>query len=227
MSLVRVLNWRRIVLNKIMNWLCVAVDTLNSATYWDSRFSMNWEASGGRLQTALFATAFVLLDEKYEPQSILDFGCGCGDSLPVLKMKYPGAELYYYDISAVAMQTVRLHYKKIARRLELTSGKRFDLVYCSNVVEHVADFDQFCKDLVRYSSNYLIIQAPYNERHPDGAPLSSKRMIEEHVTTITEDMVNRLSDEFSWEIRYCQVPCAWDRGEQIFFIGTRKISTPG
>lgn len=215
-------NWPRNIFNLVFNRVCGALVTLNSSVYWDSRFYVNWEASGGRLQTALFATAFVLLDKEFTPKSILDYGCGCGDSLPVLKMKYPQAELYYYDMSTVAMQKAKLHYKKIARELGASSEKRFDLVYCSNVIEHVDDLDQFCKDLVKFVSKYLIIQAPFNERHPDGTSLSVKRSIDEHVNTITADIVSRLPDDFSWELRYCQVPIAWDHGEQIFFIGTRK-----
>lgn len=214
--------YARIIFNYLFNWICAAAEKVNSGAYWDKRFMVNWEESGGRLQTALFATGFVLLNENLQPFSILDYGCGCGDSLPVFKMKYPEAELFFYDISQIAMKRANRYYHRIATEWNSTGDRRFDLVYCSNVVEHVEDFSAFCDKLCALSKKYIVIQAPFDQRHPDGAPLTHDSRMEDHIRTITADMANSLPDKFRWETRFCRIPVAWDHGEQIFFVGTRN-----
>ena len=191
---------------------------VNSRGYWDARFRTNWVQQDGRLQTTLFAVAFALLDEKFEAATILDYGCGCGDSLPVLKMRYPEAGLYYYDFSEEAMKKAGRYYSDIAKPLVLPASGKFDLVYCSNVVEHIEDPTAFCKGLVALAGKYVVVQAPYNERHPDGAPLSSERPSDEHVRTISEDFMKGLDGTASWEIRHNNDVHGWGGG-QIFFIG--------
>lgn len=192
---------------------------MNSADYWNSRFSANWERSDGRLQTALFATAFALLDEKFEVASILDYGCGCGDSLPVLRMKYPHADLYYYDFSAEAMNRAGSFYANIAKPMEMPTSTVFDLVYCSNVIEHIAEPVAFCRELAKLAGKYVVIQVPYDQRHSDGALLSPERNLEEHISTINESILDHLKDIATWKVRYGRVPFAWNQGEQAFFIG--------
>src|SRR3989442_8814539 len=128
---------------RIPSWLIGTVAGANSRRYWDLRFRSNWEAHNGRLQTALFAAGFVIAAEGLLPDeevtSILDYGCGCGESLPVLRMKFPKAALWYYDFSHVAMCRAGKYYGSMASACDPSSGRTFDLVYCSNVIEHVTD----------------------------------------------------------------------------------------
>ena len=49
-----------------------------------------------------------------------------------------------------------------------SSSVKCDLVYCSNVIEHIEDLDAFLKMLAKQSSRYLVILVPYNERHANG-----------------------------------------------------------
>ncbi|MDJ0773836.1 MAG: class I SAM-dependent methyltransferase [Mastigocoleus sp. MO_167.B18] len=196
--------------------------TLNSASYWNARFKNNWEQNNGRLQTALFAVAFAVLDEPFEVDTILDYGCGCGDSLPVIKMKYPNAELFFYDISIEAMQKAEKYYSSIAIPTNTKINKKFDLVYCSNVIEHVNDIISFCQKLVIMSKKYIVIQAPYEQRHEDGCLITKENKIEEHIHTITANTLDELSNQVEWKQILCDVPYAWDYGKQIFFIGVKK-----
>lgn len=208
--------------NYFLNKIFCLMKGNNTANYWDARFKSNREVCDGRLQTALFAVAFVLLEEKLEVSSILDYGCGCGDSLPILKMKYSKSDLFYYDFSKEAMAKAKLNYGTIAKPLEMPTDKTFDLVYCSNVIEHVPDAITFCRSLINLSNKYVVIQSPYNELHDDGTIITSKNKYDEHVRTVTDNIFDDLNSLVEWKIRLTTVPYAWVRGHQIFFIGTKK-----
>jgi len=186
------------------------------------RFRSNWEANNGRLQTALFAAGFVVATQDSLPdediQSILDYGCGCGESLPVLRMRFPKAALCYYDFSRAAMRRAAKYYGSMASAFDPTSGRTFDLVYCSNVIEHVADLRAFVVSLADLARRYVAILAPYDERHVDGAPLTTDRKKEEHVRTITSTSLDDITD-ICWRTKITTVPYAWPHGPQILFLG--------
>ncbi len=207
------------------NKLIALTQGVNSMTYWNARFKSNWERNNGRLQTALFATAFVLLDEQFgQIIDILDYGCGCGDSLPVLKMKYPQSNLYYYDFSPEAMSKTKKFYSTIAQPLDSLSvdSRTFDLVYCSNVVEHLSEPHKLCKKLINLSNKYIVIQAPYNQRKKDGSLLSDSNNEDEHILTVTENFISEFTDMVEWNIKFATAYFAWPHGKQIFFIGRKK-----
>lgn len=204
----------------IYNIMNVRLNGLNSENYWNRRFIDNWEQKNGRVQTTLLATGYALLNIDLDVNTILDYGCACGDSLPVLKIKYPDSKLYYYDLSCNAMRKAESYYSSIACKHSEASDLKYDLVYCSNVIEHVNDPEKFCLDLCRLASKYVVIQAPYKELHDDGTLLTKDSPIEEHINTIDENLVNGpLSHIATWQIMYNEIPIAWNKGKQIYFIG--------
>lgn len=211
------------VVRHLSDVLVAKASGLNSASYWNHRFSRNWELNGGPLQTALFAAGFCLAPIRTDlrPESVLDFGCGRGDSAPLLRMRFPDARLHLFDFSTAAMDRARRVYGGLADCLDSIDDRDFDLVYCSNVVEHVPDPHAFVAVLASHAKRHLVIQAPYNERHPDGAPLSPAHPKGEHVATIGDELVAHL-DEFAWETLHTRVPVAWEAGEQVIFVGTRR-----
>lgn len=189
---------------------------INSQDYWDARFKTNWVSYGGRLQTALFALGFISTRPTIKPATILDFGCGAGDALPVLRLMFPEAQLYFYDFSSSAMQLTASSYGNIAE--PWTSQGRCDLVYCSNVIEHIYDLDAFLKMLAQQSYRYLVILAPYNERHAHGECLSIERPKDEHVRSVKEGVVEKSLTNYSWKHDVIELP--WDpTGRQIVFFG--------
>ena len=96
-------------------------------------------------------------------------------------------------------------------------------MYCSNVIEHIDNPVEFCRNLCDISEKYIVIQAPYNERHEDGNILTSEKPIDEHINTIDESLIQNIAfDIVDWSIKFNDVPVAWNKGRQIYFIGKKK-----
>lgn len=86
----------------------------------------------------------VLSEVKNSPNSILDVGCASGWFLSELQKEFPSAKCYGVDIYPDAIAYGKKKYKKIkfeiadAHKLPFKNGM-FDLVVCTEVLEHVDD----------------------------------------------------------------------------------------
>lgn len=80
---------------------------INSKEYWENRFiTGDWEKSGGRKSTRLFALAqidHIIIPRNYAG-SVLDFGYGLGDVFAVYRKYFPNADLIGIDISEAAIE---------------------------------------------------------------------------------------------------------------------------
>ena len=127
-------------------------------------------------------------------------------------------------LAPAAQANAKKHYSELATILTEKPVESFDLVYCSNVVEHIDELDSFVEELVKVTRKYLIIQAPYNQRHTDQVDLSSQNPIGEHVRTIADQFVDEYESlgDFQWSKVVCSIPYAWNEGKQVIFIGKRR-----
>ncbi|MEN6430193.1 MAG: class I SAM-dependent methyltransferase [Coriobacteriales bacterium] len=191
----------------------------NSVDSWNARFaSGDWEAGDHRLQTALLAAGFALVDFDFgDVQSVLDYGSALGDSLPVLHMRFPHARLSYFDISSEAMRSTRLRYGMIAN--PAGADDVHDVVYCSNVIEHVDDAKDLLTRLLHRSNRWVVIQAPWGERHPDGSRLSPQHPQRDHIRTVDEEMLAELNMHPSYRT-LIEVPWAWTGPQAVLVWDT-------
>ncbi len=109
-----------------------------------------------------------LLNEagKLKPQSILDVGCGEGFILERLREDKIGEELTGIDFSRNAIQIG----KKMHPALSLKRGtiynipfkpNSFDLVICSEVLEHLEHPEKALSEIQRVTKNNCIISVPH------------------------------------------------------------------
>jgi len=139
---------------------------INTKKYWDDRFAQNWERRNGRLQTQSFAESqipYLDLPPDFNG-TILDFGCGLGDAMPVYKKNFPKAKLIGIDISSVGINKCREKYSDIAEFICGSAGEIpfVDVIISSNVFEHLSDDAQVLKTI--YSkANTIYIIVPYRE----------------------------------------------------------------
>lgn len=164
---------------------------INSPEYWNSRFETNdWEEAKGKEQSGYFAkTAMAMLPEwfirdaaKYE-YSICDLGCAEGDAIPFLKKSFPSSEIVGADISEKAIEKARSKYEyadfRTADLLHNESNITWDIVFCSNVIEHFPVFKETLKKICRFAGIYTIVMCPLREDFE----------VPEHETIIDTDMI--------------------------------------
>src|SRR5213593_2480990 len=140
---------------------------INSPDYWNKRFFEDWIAKGGRQQTAFFAELccrelppWFVDDVRARQSSILDYGCALGDALPVLRQAFPESPIRGGDIAQVGLGLARaLHpdFEFVDVNAIGEAGRVADIVYCSNTLEHFADWREILERLSRYAKDYVLV----------------------------------------------------------------------
>jgi SAM-dependent methyltransferase len=155
---------------------------INTKSYWNNRFvSGDWEQKKGRLQTRAFANSQVskLNIPSDFSGTILDFGCGLGDAMPIYHKAYPKAKLIGLDISEEAIKKCCDKYGHIAEFIcgDYKDVPKVDIIISSNVFEHLSNDKLIAKHLLDKCQQLNII-VPYQEYLvPDN----------EHVNSYTSD----------------------------------------
>lgn len=140
---------------------------INTKEYWEHRFSSNdWERNNGRWQTENFAKGQIMhlkISSNFSG-SLLDFGCGLGDAIPIYKQAYPCARLIGIDISQSAIDQSRDKYGDIAEFMQGDHNNvpDVDIIIASNVFEHLSNDRDIAKHLLNKCTSLFII-VPYRE----------------------------------------------------------------
>lgn len=72
------------------------------------------------------------------PETILDFGCGIGLSLPYLRKHFPKAKLFATDVSEKSLAHVQKNFFDVSVLLDgELDDKSFDMIFVSGVFHHV------------------------------------------------------------------------------------------
>ena len=173
----------------------------------------------------MFANLYNSFDTK-KISTIIDYGYATGDSAIFLKIFFPNSNIALYDISDVGVERALLKYGRFIPIDRHKEDDRYDLVYSSNVIEHVDNPKEFVKRLISLSKKYIVIQCPYKEMHPkNGKLISPENKSDEHSWIIDEEFIkDYIKDErVEWDLKTGVVPMAWQGGVQAFIIGQIKI----
>lgn len=145
-------------------------ENINSQAYWDHRFaSGDWEEKQGRWQTQCFARGQILhlkIARDFDG-TILDFGCGLGDAIPVYREHFPKARLMGLDISSAAIEQCRRRHGTVAEFHQGGPGDippGVDVIIASNVLEHLDSEMEVVRRLMRKCADLYVV-VPYRE-HP-------------------------------------------------------------
>lgn len=119
-----------------------------------------------------------LIRSVYPIKSVLDVGCGMGVNLKVIRKHFPGLEMTGTDLSEDILHIAENYVGKDERirYVPLDIGKRaldeqFDLVLCSQVLEHIEDDGAAIRNLASMTGKYLLITVP------GGAYNSTSRLV--------------------------------------------------
>ena len=97
-------------------------------------------------------------------ESVLDVGCGQGSLLAELQAEFPHIKAYGIDFSSSAVELAQSRLPQGEfKTLDITKEfleKTFDLVICTEVLEHISDDLAVMKNLARMTEKYLLISTP-------------------------------------------------------------------
>lgn len=112
-----------------------------------------------------FYSSLISLSRSLEPTTILDAGCGEGFTMNKLKENGIGKKIEGVEYSKDAIQLG----KKLFPNLTFKEGSAydmpyennsFDLIVCTEVLEHLEDPKKAIRELLRVTKKYLIISVP-------------------------------------------------------------------
>jgi SAM-dependent methyltransferase len=149
---------------------------VNSRAYWDARFaSGSWEQQRGYEQTAYFASELLAqipegVHEELQGMTrplLVDWGCAHGEGVLALSNAFPRAMVWGYDFSTSAVARAAAHVVNRAN-VAFTAQEEllpaaFDLVVCSNVLEHFRDWRERLQHLCAISRRYVAVLVPYRD----------------------------------------------------------------
>jgi SAM-dependent methyltransferase len=152
---------------------------------------------------------------------LLDVGCGTGAALKEIHNSYPHAELFGCDLEEEHVNIsirMNLQYGKFFQSDIMQLRSFYDVIYISNVIEHLPNWQEAVSHLIK-CCHRLYILVPYRE--------SLELYLTEHVPGINHVVsFNRKSlsfidsKQFSIEARVIRTPYAWGHSVQreLFFL---------
>jgi 2-polyprenyl-3-methyl-5-hydroxy-6-metoxy-1,4-benzoquinol methylase len=135
--------------------------------WWDDFISTNIDDPGTMYRKDLM----ISMVHKYNPKSVLDAGCGSGIFLQEIQKVYDG-KLAGCDVSGKVID----RNKKLIKNIEFFTinlnsknkvDKQYDMVLCSEVVEHLSDWKQSIETLTGLTKKggYLLITTQSGKRY--------------------------------------------------------------
>lgn len=133
-----------------------------------------WEGTWGDMQKygpvhrhhrRIFSDLFNQLP-KSEITSIADIGCGEGSNLFFIRSQFPKAELFGFDISNTAIESAKANTDAKFSILNIQKEppqRKFDLTFCSDVVEHLED-DLAAMRNIKHATNKFAVVATVQGR---------------------------------------------------------------
>ncbi len=95
-----------------------------------------------------------------EIETIADIGCGEGSNLFFLVKQFPKAKLYGFDVSKTALEVAKKNINAEFSILDIQKEipqEKFDLVFCSDVVEHLENDLAAIKNIRQVTRRYALI----------------------------------------------------------------------
>ncbi|MCI5795409.1 MAG: methyltransferase domain-containing protein [Ruminococcus sp.] len=156
--------------------------------------------------------------------SVLDIGCGIGNSTAVLAKKFPCAEITGVDNSEDMLETARkenpgIEFIKLDAENEIGNIKnRYDIVFSNACIQWIPNHRKLLKELfsLLHNGGTLAVQIPQQSKHPvhnimkslsESEKWNSKLHVERMYNNLSEneyyDVLSELTDNFRiWETTY-------------------------
>ncbi len=173
-----------------------------------------------------FNKAMVKEVKKLRPQSVLDVGCGEGFTLSMLKQNKIGKHLEGIDNMDDAIKLGHeLHPTLTIKKGNIYklpyNDNTFDLVICSEVLEHLEFPSRAVKELVRVSKKFVVLSVPNEPWFTVQRFLRGKNILElgdhpEHIQHWSSGKFKKFLGQFV-VIKSIKTPLPWT------LVSARKI----
>lgn len=120
------------------------------------------------------------------PASVLDAGCGLGYTVADLQKVVKTATITGVDFSPSAIEWAAVKFPSAqwicADITKFTPDRTFDLVVCTEVIEHIDDYDSVLGNLIRVTreGGYLILTTQAGKVHPTEHSVGHVRHFSRH-----------------------------------------------
>lgn len=142
--------------------------------------------------------------------TLMDVGCGIGSALREIHSAYPKAQLFGCDLDTDHInECLRKHggYGNFFQGNALDINDHYDVIYVSNVLEHLPDWQLIVKQLLSWCTR-LYIFLPYKETFK-GKPVEPNMGLE-HWTSFNERSFDCIAlDGVEIKSRIIRTPGAW------------------
>jgi GT2 family glycosyltransferase len=196
---------------------------VNSKTYWDYRFSNDWEENSGREQSIFFSDiaadnipAWLITLINSQNLTMCDWGCAQGDGTQNLAKRLNLPSLVGVDFSAEAIEKATAAYPQCTfvcdNFLSESKSEAWDVLFSSNTLEHFSSPWEVLSQISSKAKQFIILLLPFRE----------KELIDEHFYSFDFDNVPAYFG--SWSLTHSSIvdtskdePNYW-QGEQILLI---------
>lgn len=148
-------------------------DNINSREYWNTRFDEDWTLAQGEEQTQFFAEiAIKLMPDwflrklKIEKMSVCDMGCAKGQAVDYMS-KFFGYKIAGADFAIEAINHAKESYPEneftVVDLNDIPKNFKYDVVFCSNVLEHFTQPWKIVENLTRNVEKYIVLLIPFQE----------------------------------------------------------------
>lgn len=163
-----------------------------------------------RLTVRNFLRRVARILDNLPMQKLLDAGCGEGYVLPALSQGHPRGFFVAVDKRIEALVFARRKNPEVryieADILQLPfKEKVFDIVACTEVIEHIAEYRQVLQELKRVSAGYCLISVPYEPFFSLFRLLGGKNLLRggrhpEHIHRFTKkEIIEKIAEHFKIE----------------------------
>lgn len=205
---------------------------VNSKTYWDQRFSNDWEENFGREQSIFFSNVaadnfptWLTAQIKDQHLTMCDWGCAQGDGTHNLAKRLGLPDLAGVDFSSEAITKARAAYPEFKfvcdDYLDQSSSAEWDVLFSSNTLEHFASPWAVLDQIRARAKKFIVLLLPFRE----------KDLIDEHFYSF--DFDNVPASFGNWALTHSslvdtssQEPNYWP-GEQILLVYSNLDNSDG
>ncbi len=181
-----------------------------------------WEQGNGMKRTELFAYYFdQVITFPTGKFTLLDVGCALGQAAIFFAHRYPEATISATDVADVAVSRGRAQYGDMVNFLNEDIEQiqeQYDVIYCSNVLEHFHDFRKKTSYLANHCKR-LCIMVPYDQREAGKKLVPDPNNFEHQHSFYGDSFDFLLEDGLAKNIESSFHPCpiawGWNRRQRI------------